>query len=133
MKPGVQKPHCEPWQSTMACCTGCSVPSFAARCSIVTTWVACNEPMKRMQALTLSRSLRLARELARQGERDAAAILGRMQSLFAAHPEIRVDYLALVDGDTLADVATVDRRTVALVAARVGRTRLIDNEPLGEA
>ena len=28
-KPGVQKPHCEPWQSTIACCTGCSVPSAA--------------------------------------------------------------------------------------------------------
>ena len=23
--PGVQKPHCEPWKSTIACCTGCSV------------------------------------------------------------------------------------------------------------
>jgi hypothetical protein len=26
-KPGVQKPHCEPWQSTIACCTGCSAPA----------------------------------------------------------------------------------------------------------
>ena len=26
-KPGVQKPHCEPWQSTIACCTGCRLPS----------------------------------------------------------------------------------------------------------
>ena len=25
-KPGVQKPHCEPWHSTMACCTLCSWP-----------------------------------------------------------------------------------------------------------
>ena len=30
-KPGVQKPHCEPWQSTIACCTGCSAPSGCAQ------------------------------------------------------------------------------------------------------
>src|SRR5690606_26442486 len=30
MNPGVQNQHCEPWKSTMACCTGCKVASGAA-------------------------------------------------------------------------------------------------------
>ena len=30
-KPGVQKPHCEPWHSTIACWTGCSEPSGCAQ------------------------------------------------------------------------------------------------------
>ena len=51
-KPGVQKPHCEAWVSTIACCTGCSVPSGPASDSTVTTWQPSSEPTKRMQALT---------------------------------------------------------------------------------
>ena len=34
-KPGVQKPHCEPWVATIACCTGCSPPSRTWRSSTV--------------------------------------------------------------------------------------------------
>ena len=85
-------------------------------------------PTERRQALTLSRSLRLAKDLAAGGERDAAAILMRMHELFAAEPSIRLDYIALADPDTLADVAKIAGPAVALIAARVGTTRLIDNE-----
>jgi hypothetical protein len=35
--PGVQKPHCKPWHSLNAACIGCSVPSAAARPSMVVT------------------------------------------------------------------------------------------------
>lgn len=84
-------------------------------------------PAEREQALTLSRSLRLARDLVAGGERNAGAVLGRMRELFAAEPQVRVDYIALADPDTLADVDTIDGPVVALVAARVGTTRLIDN------
>jgi pantoate--beta-alanine ligase len=85
---------------------------------------------ERRQALTLSRSLRLAKDLAAGGERNAATILHRMHALFAVEPDIRLDYIALADPDTLADLATIDADAVALIAARVGATRLIDNETL---
>nr|UOZ97035.1 hypothetical protein NCPCFENI_00941 [Cupriavidus sp.] len=58
-KPGVQKPHWLAWQSTMACCTGCSTPflpsAISARrgrsCAVNTTaWAA--EPANRMQLFT---------------------------------------------------------------------------------
>jgi hypothetical protein len=49
--PGVQKPHWEPWQSTMACCAGCSVPSLAAIPSTVQIARPSNDGKKRMQAL----------------------------------------------------------------------------------
>jgi pantoate--beta-alanine ligase len=87
-------------------------------------------PAEREQALVLSRSLRLARDLYRDGQRDAPTILGEMQALLAAVPQVRPDYVALVDAETLADLARIDRPAVALIAARVGRTRLIDNMPL---
>jgi len=88
---------------------------------------------ERRQALALSRSLRLAKDLAAGGERDAATILRRMHELFATEPEIRLDYIALADPDTLADLATIDAEAVALIAARVGATRLIDNEMISAA
>jgi pantoate--beta-alanine ligase len=43
---------------------------------------------------------------------------------------VSIDYVAAVDGRTLRDVQAADEHTVLLVAARVGRTRLIDNVAL---
>lgn len=85
---------------------------------------------QRRQALVLGRSLRLAAELVAAGERRAEKLLERMRAMFAAEPQVRVDYLALVDPQTLADVERVDAPTLAAVAARVGSTRLIDNQLL---
>ena len=85
----------------------------------------------RQAALVLSRSLRLAVELVDAGERDAATILRRMREVITTAPEVQLEYLVLVDPDTLADVSTVSRPTAALLAARLGGTRLIDNEVLG--
>ena len=44
---------------------------------------------------------------------------------------LSVDYAVLADPETLTPVEPIDRPMIALVAARVGTTRLIDNEPLG--
>jgi pantoate--beta-alanine ligase len=85
-------------------------------------------PSERRQALVLSRGLRVAADLAARGERNAAAILAAMRGVLAGEPAVQVDYAAIVDAATLAEVTTLDRPAVALVAARVGRTRLIDNE-----
>ena len=51
-KPGVQKPHCEAWHSTIACCTGCGAPSWSFRSSTVSSWAPSSWPTNRMQALT---------------------------------------------------------------------------------
>ncbi|MBI2827149.1 MAG: pantoate--beta-alanine ligase [Planctomycetia bacterium] len=84
-------------------------------------------PDDRRKALALSRSLTLAGELFESGERDAAVIRRRMMEIFEATPGVTLDYLALADADTLVEVSEVNPHTVALVAARVGNVRLIDN------
>lgn len=82
---------------------------------------------ERERALAISRSLRLARQLVSQGTRDPQSILSAMRKLLEqAHLEI--DYVALADRETLELLEQVNRPAVALVAARVGATRLIDNE-----
>ena len=48
-----------------------------------------------------------------------------------AKAELQVEYLAIADPQTLAAVDVIDRPSVAAIAARVGATRLIDNELLG--
>jgi pantoate--beta-alanine ligase len=42
-------------------------------------------------------------------------------------PEVRVDYLAIVDANSLLPVASVETGTLVAIAAYVGQTRLIDN------
>jgi pantoate--beta-alanine ligase len=80
----------------------------------------------RRRAVSLSRALQAAHRAWCEGERRAPAIEEVMRQELK-QPEIRVEYIALVDPDTFAPVTTVDGRTVVALAARVGGTRLIDN------
>ena len=82
---------------------------------------------ERRQALVLSRSIRQVESLVAGGERRRDALTAAARSAFAAEPAVRVDYIELVDGDTLLPVESAARRTLFAVAAWVGTTRLIDN------
>jgi pantoate--beta-alanine ligase len=83
-------------------------------------------PEERVRALALSRALLAARDAAARGERDAAALRARAGETIAA-AGARVDYVEIVHPETLAPVPRADPGAVMLVAAFVGRTRLIDN------
>jgi pantoate--beta-alanine ligase len=85
---------------------------------------------ERRRALSIFKSLELAKQLVEQGTRDAATLIARMQEMLHA-ADLNIDYVALVDPETLESVAAVDRPTVAAIAARVGKARLIDNEVMG--
>jgi pantoate--beta-alanine ligase len=86
------------------------------------------DPAERRRAVVLSRALRRMHALWRD-EREVGAdrLLAAGRSALGEEPGVVVDYLALADGDTLEPVESVRAGTVAMVAARVGRTRLIDN------
>ena len=84
-------------------------------------------PAERMQALTLSRAIHLVADLAVIGERRSPALIEAARKTFAAAPEIRVDYIALVDWATLEPIETATPGSLFAVAAYVGATRLIDN------
>ncbi len=84
-------------------------------------------PPQRQQALSLSRSLQLAAELVAGGQRDPQVVLRRMRELIQQAGDVRIDYVALADPDTLQPVSSMDRPVLALLAVRVGPARLIDN------
>ena len=83
-------------------------------------------PDERRRALALSRALNAARARAEAGQRDAAALVATARGVLASEID-RVDYVELRDAATLAPVTTLEREGVLLVAAFVGKTRLIDN------
>ncbi len=87
-------------------------------------------PAERRQAVAIPDSLRRAAELAAAGERNATTIRQQMRDVLAGAGITRIDYVALVDPLSLAEVDPVHDDTVALVAAYVGGTRLIDNRQL---
>jgi len=82
---------------------------------------------ERREALALSTTLGQARQAILGGDRDAVALADRLRQQLAAAPGVKLEYVAVVDPDTLADLATIGDRVLVAVAARVGSTRLIDN------
>jgi pantoate--beta-alanine ligase len=84
-------------------------------------------PAQRDQALTLSRAVRHVESLVAEGARRASMLLASAHGVFATEPEVRIDYIALVDAATLEPIDTAVPGTLFAVAAWVGATRLIDN------
>ncbi len=82
---------------------------------------------ERKSATVLSRALRRVEALAAEGERSAALLIAAAPQVFAGEPTVRVDYVAIVDNDTLEPVHDVSGGALVAVAAFAGATRLIDN------
>jgi pantoate--beta-alanine ligase len=81
----------------------------------------------RRRALLLSISLLAAHQAFCEGEHRASALEQRMRQVLSREPEVGVEYIAIVEPETLEPVTQADSRTVIAIAARVGGTRLIDN------
>lgn len=90
-------------------------------------------PDERRQALTLNRSLERAEQMIRGGQRDPATVLPALRAMFAECAAVQLEYLAFAHPQTLVEAARLEPPLVALVAARVGQTRLIDNRLIGQA
>jgi len=91
-------------------------------------------PAARQRALVLWRSLQTAVKLVQEGQRDASRIVARMREMIETAEDARIDYIALVDPDTLQPVGRITGRTLAVLAVKIENTRLIDNcllEPKG--
>ena len=84
-------------------------------------------PEQRQQALVLQRALMRVQMAAEQGERDAAKLGAIARQVIAEERGAHLDYVAIVDPETLDPVGDVSRGTLVAVAAYFGTTRLIDN------
>ncbi len=80
----------------------------------------------REKALSLSRSIKLAKNLFRDGEIESRIIKEKIWELINSSGA-KVDYVEIVDPVTLEDVEKVDEKSRVILAAYVGSVRLIDN------
>jgi len=84
-------------------------------------------PEERKSALSLYRSLNRVRQLFANDERDSAKLIAAAKQEFAKEPALRLDYFEIVDPDSLEPALAITKRSLAAVAAFLGKTRLIDN------
>ncbi|HVL23663.1 MAG TPA: pantoate--beta-alanine ligase [Thermomicrobiales bacterium] len=85
---------------------------------------------ERAAALVLPATLFSLQTQAREGNDDVSALTEAGRALIGVEPLVALDYLAIVDPETLEPAATLVPGARAIVAATVGGTRLIDNVPL---
>ncbi|MFH0909662.1 MAG: pantoate--beta-alanine ligase [bacterium] len=91
------------------------------------------KPEEREDALCLRASLLLAEDLYGKGECDAGAIRKAMHQVIERAKTAKVDYIEIVDDETLGPVKTIKGPALVAVAVKFSVTRLIDNTVLGRA
>lgn len=83
---------------------------------------------QRLKASILYQALRGAKIAVKEGERNAAKIVGMVRERISEEPAAQIEYVALVDSDTLEPIEKLaDKEALLAVAARFGDVRLIDN------
>ncbi len=82
---------------------------------------------ERQEATALYRSLQMAKSLVGRGERSTARIRKMMKQELRKTPKVKLEYVSICNPLTLGEVSTVGKKALVALAARVGKTRLIDN------
>jgi pantoate--beta-alanine ligase len=86
---------------------------------------------ERRAAASLYKALMAARNAAGDGVTDAESIRQIVESILLAEPLVQIDYVAVVDKETLLPIDSISKGAVVLLAVRIGSTRLIDNMLIG--
>ncbi len=82
---------------------------------------------ERKSALSLNQSLKYAQSLISSGEKKTFFIIDEITKIINNVPYSKIDYVKIVDIDTLDDIDIVEKRYAVLLAVYIGKTRLIDN------
>lgn len=89
-------------------------------------------PEERQAALILSKTIRLGKEMVKNGERDVKTILDAMKANIETEPLARIDYVKIVDSLTIKPVEKIEKPILCAMAVYIGKTRLIDNFSFSE-
>jgi pantoate--beta-alanine ligase len=87
---------------------------------------------ERDSALSLSRSLKMAKKMYESGIKEAHFILSEVKKFIEGHPYAEIDYVSICDTTTLRDIDRVNGNAVLALAVKVSKTRLIDNYVFGD-
>lgn len=84
-------------------------------------------PKQRKDATILYRALHRAEDMVGSGESSAARVIGEMKRLIHRVKGTRIEYVEIVNSDTLEPVKEIKGKTLIALAVRIGKARLIDN------
>ncbi len=87
-------------------------------------------PEERQTALALSQALKIAEQSLRNDGQSPVEARARMVEHLTSTPGLALDYATVADAHSLEELNEASSKIVALIAARVGTTRLIDNQPI---
>jgi pantoate--beta-alanine ligase len=87
-------------------------------------------PAQRRAARAIPRGLEASRARLAAGETSVSKLLAAAREAIEAEPELRIDYLELVDAGTFAPLEEAKGRMLVVTAVFAGTTRLLDNLPL---
>ncbi len=82
---------------------------------------------EREQAVILYQSLSMARKMIENGENQALIIKDNMTKMIQEKPKAAIDYISIVDVETLKEIEEINKDTLIALAVKFGKTRLIDN------
>lgn len=84
-------------------------------------------PEERKAAVILSKSVALGKKMVADGEKDAKKIVAAMKELINSEPLATIDYVEMVDMDTMKSIDEVKGHVLCAMAVKFGKARLIDN------
>jgi len=82
---------------------------------------------QKKDAANIYQSLQTCRNLIEAGTTDTRQIIAEMQKILQRIPSVEIEYISIVDAETLESIEKISGKVIAAVAVRIGTTRLIDN------
>lgn len=84
-------------------------------------------PEERKAALILSKAVFAGKDMVENGEKSAEKIVSSMKEIIKSEPLAEIDYVEMVDMNTMKNIDAVEGAVLCAIAVKIGKTRLIDN------
>jgi pantoate--beta-alanine ligase len=82
---------------------------------------------QKQDAAFIYKSLQICEKMIKAGAKDTGTIIGEMKKILNQVPSIEIEYVSIVDAETLQDIDRVSGKVLAALAVKIASTRLIDN------
>jgi pantoate--beta-alanine ligase len=82
---------------------------------------------QKKDAILIYKSLKKCQEMIKAGVMETQEIVTQMRNILNHIPSANIEYISIVDADTLQSIGQIEGKVLAAVAVKIGSARLIDN------